>query len=66
MSLILLVAVLYTKKEKFTMYTLKPFNYKHIGTSPLNYYNKPLYRTPYRYPFKFKTTYPTNYMTYYN
>ena len=32
MSLILLVAVLYTKKEKFTMYTLKPFNYKHIDT----------------------------------
>lgn len=66
MSIIMLLALCYTKKENFQLYKISPFKYRKIGTSPLLYYNKPRYRYPYRYPFQFKSTYPNNYMTYYN
>ena len=46
------------------MYNIKPFNYKKIGTEPLNYYVKKKYRKPYRYPYQFKSTFPMNHMSY--
>ena len=63
-TLLLILMVCYTQKERFTMYIKTPFDYQAIGTSPLNYYMKPLYRKPYRFPYQFKSTYPINHMTY--
>ena len=54
----------YIQKEPFQMYNIKPFNYKKIGTEPLNYYVKKKYRKPYRYPYQFKSTFPMNHMSY--
>ena len=62
--LLFLAILLSCNKENFTGYIKNPFNYKEVGTSPLVFYNKPLYRKPYRYPFSFKTTYPIEYMRY--
>ena len=58
--ILLLICLFMSKKEDFTMYLQKPFDYQKIGTTTLSYYPKPRYRLPYRYPFTFYSSYPTN------
>lgn len=61
---ILLLVVCYYNKESFTLYIKNPFGYVDIGTSPVVYYNKPLFREPYRYPFTYNSSYPIKYDRY--
>jgi hypothetical protein len=62
--IVFLILLCYLNKDHFTNYIRTPFNYQDIGTSPLVFYNKPLYRKPYRFPYMFESTYPVNYMRY--
>ncbi len=63
--LLILILLLCCNKDNFTNYVKNPFNYKEVGTTPLVYYNKPLYRKPYRYPYTFDTSYPSSYRRFY-
>jgi len=50
--------------EKFETYQYGPFDYVTTGSSPLSFYEYPVYRKPSDYPYKIFSSYPYPHLTY--
>ena len=52
-------------RESFVPYQTADFKEWKTGSTPLGFYNLPIYKPPYRYPFKYFSSYPYPYKRYY-
>ncbi len=71
--IILIIVLIYFNKDKllnqvkenFETYKRNPYNYYESGSTPMNFYEFPIYRKPYMYPQQFYKSYPLPHLSYY-